>query len=260
MPHAAVGVEIVTIPCLADNYAYLLRDAGSTQAILIDAPDAAPVEAALDARGWTLRQILITHHHTDHVAGVARLRARYGCTVAGPAAEAARLPPLDLALVGGDSLGDGPLRAEVIAVPGHTLGHVAYHFPQAAAVFTADSLMAGGCGRLFEGTAAQMWDSLSRLAALPPETLVYSGHEYTASNLRFALSLDPLNEALISRIGRVATARQNGLPSVPVALSEELATNPFLRAGNRTLRAAVGMPDAAEADVFGEIRARKDRF
>lgn len=260
MLHAATGVEIVTIPCLADNYAYLLRAPGSLQAILIDAPDAAPIEAALDARGWTLSHILITHHHNDHVAGVARLRARFGCPVAGPAAEAARLPPLEDAMAGGDSLFDGPLRAEVIDVPGHTLGHVAYHFPHLAAVFTADSLMAGGCGRLFEGTPAQMWHSLSRLAALPPETLVFSGHEYTASNLRFALSLDPQNAALISRADRVANARQNGLPSVPVPLSEELATNPFLRAGTEALRSAVGMPDAAEADVFGEIRARKDRF
>lgn len=260
MPHAAPGVEIATIPCLADNYAYLLQVPGSMRAILIDAPDAAEIEAALDARGWTLSQILITHHHNDHIAGVARLRERFGCQVLGPAAEASKLPPLDRALADGDMVGEGPIQCKVMAVPGHTLGHIAYHFPQLAAVFTADSLMAGGCGRLFEGTAAQMWDSLSRLAALPPETRVFSGHEYTASNLRFALSLDPQNAALISRIGRVQAARQNGQPSVPAPLREELETNPFLRAGTDDLRAAVGLPDAPEEQVFAEIRARKDRF
>jgi hydroxyacylglutathione hydrolase len=260
MLHAASGVEIVTVPCLADNYAYLLHESGTASAILIDAPDAAPIEAALDARGWTLGLILITHHHSDHVAGVARLRERFGCPVWGPAAEAARLPPLDRGLAGGDSVGEGPLRTEVIAVPGHTLGHLAYHVPAAGAVFTADSLMAGGCGRVFEGTAAQMWESLSRLAALPPGTLVFSGHEYTASNLRFALSLDPGNAALISRNDRVAVARRKGQPTVPVPLDEELQTNPFLRAGSPELRAAVGMPDAPVAAVFAEIRARKDRF
>ena len=260
MPHAASGVEIVTIPCLANNYAYLVHEIGSTSAVLIDAPDAAPIEAALDARGWSLGLILVTHHHNDHIAGVARLHDRFGCAVFGPAAEAAKLPPLDRALIDGDTVGEGRAQMAVIAVPGHTLGHLAYHLPAFPAVFTADSLMAGGCGRLFEGTPAQMWHSLLRLAALPPETLVCSGHEYTSSNLRFALSLDPKNAALISRAERVATARQNGLPSIPVALSEELATNPFLRAGSHSLRAAVGMPDAAEGEVFGEIRARKDRF
>lgn len=260
MLHAASGVEIVTVPCLADNYAYLLHESGSTSAILVDAPDAAPIEAALDARGWTLGLILITHHHNDHVAGVARLRGRFGCPVWGPAAEAARLPPLDRGLAGGDSLGEGALRIEVIAVPGHTLGHVAFHLPAAEAVLTADSLMAGGCGRVFEGTPDQMWDSLSRLAALPPQTMVFSGHEYTASNLRFALSLDPGNGALISRIERVAAARQAGQPTVPASLDEELSTNPFLRADTAVLRASVGLTDAPAAQVFAEIRARKDRF
>jgi hydroxyacylglutathione hydrolase len=260
MPHTASGVEIVTIPCLADNYAYLVHEGGSPAAMLIDAPDAAPIEAELEARGWSLDRVLITHHHNDHIAGVARLRDRFGCAVWGPAAEAARLPPLDRALVDGEAFGDGPSRVEVIAVPGHTLGHLAYHMPGARAAFTADSLMAGGCGRLFEGTAAEMWHSLSRLAALPPETLVCSGHEYTASNLRFAASLDPQNAALISRIGRVAEQRQRGLPTVPVVLAEELATSPFLRAGTGSLRRAVGLEDAPEVQVFGEIRARKDRF
>jgi hydroxyacylglutathione hydrolase len=254
------GVEIVTIPCLTDNYAYLVKGPGEAEVALIDAPDAAPIEAALVARGWTLGAILITHHHNDHTAGVEALRARYGCKVAGPAAEADRLPRLDRALSDGDTGGGGPFRSVVIAVPGHTLGHIAYHFPEAAAVFTADSLMACGCGRVFEGTPAQMWQSLSRLAALPPGTLVYSGHEYALANLRFARTLDPENRALMSRQERTAEARRDGRPSVPVTLSEELATNPFLRPGDPALRHAVGMTQASDAEVFAEIRARKDRF
>lgn len=254
------GPQIVTIPCLSDNYVYLLAAPGKTAVTLVDATEAAPIEAVLDARGWTLGTILITHHHHDHVGGVERLRSRYGCPVFGPAEEADRLPPLDRALRDGDTGGDDPLGFRVMAVPGHTRGHLAYHFAQAGAVCTGDSLMAGGCGRLFEGTADQMWDSLLRLAALPPETLVCSGHEYTDSNLRFALSLDPANTALISRAERVTAARLQSRPSVPVRLDEELATNPFLRADTKALRRAVGLTGAYAALVFAEIRARKDRF
>jgi hydroxyacylglutathione hydrolase len=260
MPEPQRALEIVTIPCLTDNYAYLVKGPGDGEVALIDAPEAAPVEAALEARGWRLGAILLTHHHGDHTGGVARLRARYGCKVVGPAAEADRLPPLDRAVAEGDEGGTGVFRSVVIAVPGHTLGHVAYHFPAAAAVFTADSLMACGCGRIFEGTPGQMWHSLSRLAALPPETMVHSGHEYTLGNLRFALSLDPANPALILRQQRVEADRQAGRPSVPVSLEEELRTNPFLRPGDATLRRAVCLPDAPDAEVFAEIRARKDRF
>jgi hydroxyacylglutathione hydrolase len=254
------GVEIVTIPCLTDNYAYLVKGPGEAEVALIDAPEAAPVEAALEARGWRLGAILLTHHHGDHTGGVARLRARYGCKIVGPAAEADRLPPLDRAVAEGDEGGAGQFRSVVIAVPGHTLGHVAYHFPEAAAVFTADSLMACGCGRVFEGTPAQMWRSLMRLAALPPETQVYSGHEYALANLRFARALDPGNAALTLREQQAIEARQEGRPTVPSVLCEELATNPFLRGADPVLRRALGMPQATDVDVFAEIRARKDRF
>lgn len=253
-------LELVTIPCLADNYAYLVKGPGAGEVALIDAPDAGPIIAALDARGWRLGAILLTHHHDDHTAGVAALRARYDAKVVGPAAEAARLPPLDRQVRGGDSGGSGAFRSVVIDVPGHTLGHVAYHFPEAGLVFTADSLMAGGCGRLFEGTAAQMHASLARLAALPPETLVCSGHEYTAANLRFAATLEPDNPQLISRIAEVAQRRADGLPTVPVPLAVELDTNPYLRAHLPALKAAVGLPDADDVTVFAEIRARKDKF
>jgi hydroxyacylglutathione hydrolase len=253
-------LELVTIPCLADNYAYLVKGDGPGEVALIDAPDAAPIIAALDQRGWTLGAILITHHHGDHTAGVAELRARYDAKVVGPAAEAPKLPPLDRAVREGDTGGTGAFRSVVIEVPGHTLGHIAYHFPEADLLFTADSLMSGGCGRLFEGTAAQMHASLAKLAALPPDTLVCSGHEYTASNLRFALALEPDNPALISRVAEVAAKRAHGRPAVPVRLAVELETNPFLRAHLPALKSAVGLPEADDVTVFAEIRARKDKF
>ena len=251
-------LEIVTVPCLKDNYAYLVNGPDGT--CLIDAPEAGPIIAALESRGWKLDSILITHHHHDHVGGVEELRARYGCTVIGPKAEADKLPRLDRALADGDTVGTGAALAVALAVPGHTLGHLAYHFPDAGVVFTADSLMALGCGRIFEGPAPMMWASLQRLAALPPETRVYSGHEYTTGNAKFALTIEPGNAALISRCNRVAASRAKGEPTVPSLLSEELATNPFLRAARPDVKAAVGMTGASDAESFAEIRRRKDAF
>ncbi|MBL3594746.1 hydroxyacylglutathione hydrolase [Rhodovulum sulfidophilum] len=251
-------LEIVTVPCLDDNYAYLVKGPGG--AVLIDAPEAGPIAAALETRGWTLDTILITHHHHDHVEGVAELRARFGAKVMGPAAEADRLPPLDRALSEGDRVGEGAIAADVIAVPGHTLGHVAYRFAAGDAVFTADSLMVLGCGRLFEGTPAMMWDSLKKLSSLPPETLVFSGHEYTSSNARFALTVEPGNAALRARSEEIDRLRAEGRPTVPVPLAVELETNPFLRADRPELRKALGMETEGDIEVFAEIRARKDRF
>lgn len=251
-------LEIVTIPCLSDNYAYLVN--GPDGVAVIDAPEAAPIIAALDARGWTPGVIMLTHHHHDHVGGVAELREKYGCMVMGPKAEQDKLPPLDMALPDGMKGGSGDGAMEVIAVPGHTLGHVAYYYPQGGAVFTADSLMALGCGRVFEGTTDMMWDSLSKLAALPPETMVYSGHEYTASNARFALTIEPDNEDLKSRVKAIEAARAAGKPTAQVPLSLELATNPFLRAGRDDVKAALGMAGSEDAACFAEIRGRKDRF
>lgn len=253
-------LDLVTIPCLSDNYAFLIHDAASGETAVIDVPEAAPILAALRQRGWTLSQILLTHHHADHIQGVAELRAATGARVAGNAADAHRLPPLDLALQEGQTVQVGAETGTVIDVSGHTLGHIAFHFPASALVFTADSLMACGCGRLFEGTGPQMWDSLSKLARLPPETLVCSGHEYTTSNARFAMSLEPDNQALISRVAAIADARDKGQPTVPSRLSEELATNPFLRASHPQMKARLGLSEATDAAVFTEIRARKDRF
>ena len=253
-------LNLVTVPCLADNYAYLVHDAATDAVACIDVPEAAPILDALAERDWKLSHILITHHHHDHIGGVEALSGATGARVIGAAADAHRLPPLDEDVAEGDRLRIGMETAEVIDVSGHTMGHIAFHFPGAGMVFTADSLMALGCGRLFEGDAATMWRSLTKLAALPPETLVCSGHEYTEANARFAITIEPGNPQLISRVASVKAARAEGRPTVPSRLAEELATNPFLRAAEPEVRAAVGLPDATDAEVFAELRARKDRF
>ncbi len=253
-------LEVFTIPCLRDNYAYLLHDAATGAVGVVDVPEAQPILEALAARGWTASTILITHHHDDHIAGVEEIRRQHGARVVGALADQHRLPALDEEVREGDTVTVGSETGQVIEVPGHTVGHIAFHFPDSRALFTADSLMALGCGRLFEGTGPQMWDSLSRLSALPPETLVYSGHEYTASNARFARAIDPENAALIYRCEQVEAARAEGRPTVPSLLSEEISTNPFLRAGTPEIRRVLDMPDATDAEVFTEIRRRKDAF
>ena len=251
---------MVTVPCLKDNYAYILRDTDTGTTAVVDVPDATPIIEALTLRGWPLHQIFLTHHHWDHIDGVAALVLATGATVIGAAVDAHRLPPLDMALSKGDSISVGTQTGIVIDVPGHTVGHIAFHFPTAALAFTADSLMAMGCGRLFEGTPAQMWDSLSTLGKLPPETLICSGHEYTASNMRFALALEPDNPNLILRSGRISAARSQGLPTVPSRLADELVTNPFLRAHTSQMKAVLGTPNATDAEAFANLRARKDGF
>lgn len=253
-------LKLVTIPCLSDNYAYLIHDPATGATAVVDVPDDAPIQTVLATRGWQLTDIWLTHHHSDHIQGVPALRAAAGARVSGAAADAHRLPPLDTALTPGTPFSFAGHSVDVIDVPGHTVGHIAFHIPSAALAFTGDSLMSAGCGRLFEGTPAQMHASLQRLAALPPETLICSGHEYTASNIRFALTLEPGNAALISRSNRVSVARGEDRPTVPVALSEELETNPFLRAHLPDLKAAIGQPSASDIATFTEIRARKDRF
>jgi len=253
-------LDIRTIPCLSDNYAYLAHDPDTGATALIDVPEAAPIIAALAETGWTLSDVLITHHHYDHIDGLADLLAVHPARVIGAAADAHRLPPLDLAVNEGDTITIGSQTGTIIDVSGHTINHIAFYFADAKALFTADSLMALGCGRVFEGTKPQMHASLQKLAALPGDTLVYSGHEYTAANAKFALSIDPDNSALISRSKDVTEKRANGTPTVPSLLSEELATNPFLRAHDPAIQAHLGMTGANAADVFSEIRTRKDNF
>lgn len=253
-------LQIETVPCLSDNYAFLAHDPETGETAVIDVPEAAPILKALSDKGWSATYVLITHHHADHVQGLDEILAQHPATVIGNAADAARLPKLDIALNPGDTVSIGNETGTVIDVSGHTIGHVAFHFPQSAVAFTADSLMALGCGRVFEGTKPQMWESLQKLAALPPDTLICSGHEYTRANAEFALTIDPNNSALISRCKDVETARAEDRPTVPSKLSEELATNPFLRATDPDVQAHLGMTGAAPADVFAEIRTRKDNF
>lgn len=244
-------IEILPVRCLKDNYAYLLHANGRTA--LFDASEAAPILSALTERGWQLDQILLTHHHDDHIRAVPELVAATGATVTGAAADAHRLPPLDRALRPGDVTEAAGLPAQVIDVPGHTIGHVAFYVPDAQAAFTGDSLMAIGCGRIFEGDAPMMWASLQRLNALPAETLICSGHDYCVSNGAFALSVDPENPELRARLADTAAAAR---PCAPATLAEERATNPFLRAPD--LAPSLGFSDAEEA--FAALRSMKDRF
>ena len=240
--------DLTAIPCLSDNFAYLLQGGGET--VLIDAPEAAPILAALAERGARLDRIVLTHHHADHIQAVPELVAKTGAKVAGNRLDAARLPPLDEPFVPGDHLTLAGIPAEILDAPGHTIGHVAIHLPQARMVFTADSLMAMGCGRLFEGTPAQMWATLRRLAALPDDTLVCSGHDYLRGNGAFALSVESGNDAVRARMA-------NG-PATPAPLSLERATNPFLRVAE--LRAPLGLEGQDDLAVFTRLRAMKDAF
>lgn len=259
-------LELVTIPCLSDNYAYLLHDSCSGDTAVIDVPEAAPILAALDERGWRLSDIFLTHHHDDHIAGVPKLRAATGARVSGARADAHRLPPLERALRDGDTFTFGGAQVQVIETPGHTVGHICFIMKDALTdlgtglAFTGDTLMSGGCGRLFEGSPLQMLRSLERLAALPPETVVCSGHEYTASNMRFAAHLLPNDAAIASRRAQVDAARAQNRATVPTLLSEERRTNPFLRAHEIEVKRALGMEDASDEVCFTYIRRSKDQF
>lgn len=253
-------MEIITVPCLSDNYAFLLRDEATGTVALVDAPDPAPIIAALDARGWTLDAILLTHHHPDHIDGVPALVDRYGCTVTGAKADAYRLPALDRAVSEGESVTVGTCRGVVLDVSGHTVGHIAFHFPDEKAVFSADSLMALGCGRLFEGDGKMMWAAMQKFLAMPDDTVLCSGHEYTASNANFALSIEPANAALVARAAQIVETRKAGGFTVPSMLGEEKATNPFLRAHLPEMKAVLGMDGAEDWAVFTDIRTRKDNF
>jgi len=253
-------LTLTTVPCLKDNYAFLLHDDTSGATTLVDAPEAAPILNMLKSRGWSLDQILLTHHHGDHVAGVAGIVAETGAKVLGASVDAHRLPPLDRSLTEGETVTVGSEVGTVLAVPGHTIGHIAFHFPASKLCFTGDSLMAGGCGRLFEGTPKLAWGTLSRLAELPPDTLICSGHEYTAQNLLFAATVDLDNAELVDRIEATAVAVREGRPTVPSLLSLELATNPFLRVAQAKVRAAFGMAAMTAPQAFAALRLQKDKF
>ena len=253
-----VTFTVRTIPCLSDNYAYLIHCNESGETALVDAPEADPILKVLESEGWDLKQILITHHHDDHIQGVDRLKKEFDASVTGNGRDRHRLPALDREVVDGDEFELCGETARVIDVSGHTIGHIAFILPGAA--FTADSLMALGCGRVFEGTFQMMWKSLEKLASLPNDTIIYSGHEYTLSNGEFALTIEPDNSALADRMDDIRDRRSRGEPTVPSVLELEKATNPFLRASLPEVKQLIGMPDASDAESFGVIRSRKDQF
>jgi hydroxyacylglutathione hydrolase len=253
-------LQVEQIPVLSDNYVYLLHQPEGNVTGVVDPAVAAPVLERLQRHGWTLDWILSTHHHTDHTGGNLELKEATGCRIAGPGKDAARIPGIDRGLAEGDRFKLGALTAEIFETPGHTSGHISYWFPEAKALFCADTLFSLGCGRLFEGSPELMWRSLSKFAGLPDDALVYCAHEYTAANARFALSVDPDNPALKERAAEVERQRAAGQPTVPTTLGAERRANPFLRPQDPTIRRQLGMPDASDVEVFAEIRARKDRF
>lgn len=252
-------LEISLIPAFSDNYIYLLRDPATGTVAVVDPGAAEPVADALTARGWPLHLILVTHHHADHTGGNLALKERYGARILGPAADRNRIPGLDEGVAEGDTVRVGDATARVIETPGHTSGHISFHFAESDALFCGDTLFSLGCGRLFEGTPSTMWQSLLKLRALPNETKVHCGHEYTASNARFALSVDGRNPDLIRRAAEIEELRTRGEPTIPASLGEEKRANPFLRADDPALAAALGM-EADPVAVFATLRARKDAF
>lgn len=254
-------VEVVQFICLNDNFGLLVHDAQSGATASIDAPDGAAIAAAADARGWALSHLFLTHHHADHIQGAEALKQRFpAMKIVGAANDAHRLPPLDIAVRDGDRVAIGDAMARVIETPGHTLGHIVYVFDAAGLAFVGDTLFALGCGRLFEGTAPMMRQSLEKLAALPGETKIYCGHEYTLSNGKFAVTVDPDNPALRARMAQVAALRAADRFTLPTTIAEERATNPFLRAGEAAVKQAMGLSGADADAVFAEMRARKNRF
>lgn len=246
--------------CLSDNYGVLLHDPETGATAAIDAPEAAPIEAALQETGWKLTDILVTHHHHDHTGGLEALKAKYKCRVVAPAQEAGKIPGVDETVKEGDMVKVGALEGKVFETPGHTLGHISYWFPKDHLAFVGDTLFSIGCGRVIEGTPEMMWKSLDKLRGLPDDTRVYCGHEYTAANVRFALSVDEKNAALKTRAAQVEKQLAAGDPTIPVTIGEEKAANPFLRADAPDLAGNVGMAGKPAAEVFAEVRGRKDRF
>jgi hydroxyacylglutathione hydrolase len=254
------SLKIHQFPCLDDNYGYLVHVEGTDITATIDTPDADAIAAELDKCGWSLTHILNTHWHPDHAGGNQALKDRYGAIVVAPVDPEGRIADVDRAVGEGDRLDLGGSEARVFAVPGHTTDHVAYWFPEAGVAFVGDTLFALGCGRLFEGTAEQMWESLSKLTALPEDTVVYCAHEYTASNARFAVTIEPDNAALTKRVEEIRQLREAGKPTVPTTIGLELSTNPFLRTRSPEILERLEMAGQGDVAVFAEVRARKDNF
>jgi hydroxyacylglutathione hydrolase len=252
-------LEIHQFPCLSDNYGVLVHDQATNLTAAIDAPEAEAVRRALKDKGWKLTHILVTHHHSDHTAGVEPLKAEARCTVVGPKGEANRIKGLDTTVGEGDVFSFAGVEVRVFDTPGHTAGHITYWLPSENVAFAGDTLFAIGCGRVIEGNAEMMWRSLQKIARLPPATQVYCGHEYTLSNAKFALTIEPENVALQKRAAEVEKLRAAGKPTLPTRIDIELETNPFLRPHVAAIRKRLGMEKAEDWQVFGEIRERKNR-
>jgi hydroxyacylglutathione hydrolase len=253
-------LDIRQIPVLDDNYVYLVREPKSGAVAVVDPAVTDEILAEANKLGWRITHILNTHHHSDHIGGNLAIKAATGCTIVGPAHDPDRIPGMDVQVRDGDTYALGAETAQVFFVPGHTRGHIAYWFKDSDALFCGDTMFSIGCGRLFEGTPAQMWTSLSRLRALPAATRIYCAHEYTASNVRFAVSIDPDNAALRAYEAEVKDKRSRNIPTVPSTLKLERAANPFLRADAPDLQAAMAMTGQDPALVFAEVRHRKDIF
>ena len=250
--------EIRLFRCLSDNYGVLLHDPESGATAAIDVPEAAPVDAALKETDWKLTDILVTHHHNDHTAGIPELKKKYGCRVVAPAAEARRIAPVDETVKEGDTVNVGKLSGKVIETPGHTSGHITYYFPADKLAFVGDTLFSIGCGRVIEGTPEMMWQSLLKLRALPDDTKCYCGHEYTLANIKFSRTIEPDNKALQAREAEASKQIKSGNPTIPVTIGEEKKANPFLRADIPEVAAGIGMAGKPAAQVFAEIRERKN--
>jgi hydroxyacylglutathione hydrolase len=246
--------------CLKDNFGVLVHDPEAHATAAIDAPEAAPVEAALKRTGWRLTDILVTHHHGDHTGGIEELKERHHCRVVAPAAEAGGIPEVDETVREGDRVRVGSLEAHVIETPGHTAGHISYFFPDDKLAFVGDTLFSIGCGRVIEGNAEMMWQSLLKLRALPDDTRMFCGHEYTLANVRFAKTIEPASAALKAREHEVARLIAENKPTIPSLMGEEKAANPFLRADRPEVAQAVGLAGKPAWEVFAEIRERKNRF
>jgi hydroxyacylglutathione hydrolase len=255
-----MSLLIEQFTCRSDNFGVLIHDPQSGLTASIDAPEEAPIRARLAEKKWHLAHIFTTHHHTDHVEANLPLKAAFDCTITGPSGEAAKIPGIDKSVSEGDTIAFGEYEIEVIETPGHTLGHISYWIPSAKVAFVADTLFAMGCGRVFEGTPEMMWNSLEKLLALPDETTIYCGHEYTLANAKFALTVDPDNADLVARAKEVESLRAAGKATLPTTIGLEKKTNPFLRVNDPKIRKLLGMAGASPAEVFAEIRRRKDNF
>jgi len=254
-----MAAEIRLFPCLTDNFGYLIHDPATGATASVDAPEATPIVKALEREGWTLTDILVTHHHGDHVGGVAELKRKYGCRVVAPHDKSAAIANVDLRVGQGDIVKVGGLLARVLETPGHTLDHISYVFDNDKALFAADTLFSIGCGRVFEGNYPMMWESLLKLRALPDDFKLYCGHEYTAANVKFALTIEPDNAALKARAEEVKRLRADNRPTIPTLLGEEKKANVFLRADEPSVAASVRMKGRSAAEVFGELRERKNK-